>query len=304
MQVHLDPLILGSNPLVGVDHFISSRAIERNLRLNESARAQVFRAARNAGATGFTFTVTAETCRFLKVLDEAGDLDGISLYPLVPDDQLASTAAKDGVFSAISGFLEGQSLLSKVRTYTSGGASVVFQDPVRAIKTYLSGEVERVRVSAPSAKVPALLLQESPTDLAAAFQATDLLTEIHNHLLERCGVVPGYQTRNFARFVSFFDSCGLNSGDAIFMAPFNPIGFQMTPSREECESSLYKLRKSHVVAISILAGGRCTLAEAIEYLRGIKGIAAVAVGVSSINHATETFRALGSSSISTPGAVR
>lgn len=300
MQVNLDPLILGSNPLVGVDHFISSRAIERNLRLNEGARVQVFRSARDAGATGFTFTVTSETCRFLKALDESGDLEGISLYPLVPDDQLASTAAKDGVFSAVAGFLEGQSLMSKVRTYTSGGASVVFQDPVRAIKTYLSGEVERVRISAPSAKVSTLLLQEAPSDLAAAFEAKHLLTEIHNHLLDRCGLFPGYQTRNFARFVSFFTSCGLRSEDAIFMAPFNPIGFQMTPSREACETSLSSLKNAPVIAISILAGGRCTLTEAVEYLRGIRGIGSVAVGVSSINHATETFRTLGRLPFFTP----
>ena len=49
------------------------------------------------------------------------------------------------------------------------------------------------------------------------------------------------------------------------MAPFNPIGFQMNPSKDVCELSL-KHNQPNFIAISVLAGGAISPNEASEYI--------------------------------------
>ena len=76
------------------------------------------------------------------------------------------------------------------------------------------------------------------------------------------------------------------------MTPFNRIGFQMNPSRGECEVCASHLSGAEVMAISILAGGYLGLGEAIDYLRRLHGLSRVAVGVSPEQHAAGTFTKL------------
>jgi hypothetical protein len=75
-------------------------------------------------------------------------------------------------------------------------------------------------------------------------------------------------------------------------APFNKVGFQMNPLREDCEKMLAELPQPNVIAISILAAGYLSPSEAIDYLATLPNIKGVAVGVSKESHARETFRLL------------
>jgi hypothetical protein len=79
--------------------------------------------------------------------------------------------------------------------------------------------------------------------------------------------------------------------EKVIMAPFNKVGFQMNPSREECEEALREC-KHDVIAMSTLAAGYLKPAEAYEYLFRLPNIRSVVVGVSSKKHAEETFRLL------------
>jgi triosephosphate isomerase len=80
--------------------------------------------------------------------------------------------------------------------------------------------------------------------------------------------------------------------DILIMTPFNSIGFQMNPSRESCETCLSRMSDANVIAMSILAGGYISLNDAVTYVRHCSGISGVAVGVSSLDHAENTFRKL------------
>ena len=75
----------------------------------------------------------------------------------------------------------------------------------------------------------------------------------------------------------------------MFAAPFNPLGFQMCPSREACEATLQDLAGSTVIGFSVLAAGYLGLDEAVRYVAGLRGLAGVAVGASTIEHACQTF---------------
>ena len=93
--------------------------------------------------------------------------------------------------------------------------------------------------------------------------------------------------------IFFLESLGdINFGDVVIAAPFNKLGFQMDPSKAECEKALASVDGANVIAISILAAGYLKPSEAIEYVAGLPNIAGVSVGVSKEQHARETFRLL------------
>ena len=75
----------------------------------------------------------------------------------------------------------------------------------------------------------------------------------------------------------------------VIEAPFNAAGFQMCPSREECEKALEYVQKAEVIAFSILAAGYLKLPEAFAYASTLKGLSGIALGVSSEQQAVATF---------------
>ena len=83
-----------------------------------------------------------------------------------------------------------------------------------------------------------------------------------------------------------FDEWGIEK--PLIMASFNKAGFQMNPSREECERCLRE-HDVDVLAMSTLAAGYLKPKEAYEYLFSLPNIESVVVGVSTKEHAEETF---------------
>lgn len=70
------------------------------------------------------------------------------------------------------------------------------------------------------------------------------------------------------------------------------LGFQMNPSRDECERALRSLDDPFLIAISVLAAGYLRLEDAAEYLASLPNIKGAAVGVSKQKHAEQTFTLL------------
>jgi hypothetical protein len=137
-----------------------------------------------------------------------------------------------------------------------------------------------------------VLLHEVITDLGLSLQAKELFDSYMQHVRAKYHVPPGFVTRNFVRFVNLFRESGLSLKDIVIMTPFNKIGFQMNPSRQSCEASLLGLTEGTVVAMSTMAGGYLNLDEAVEYLRTLQNISGIVVGVSSEEHAQQTFARL------------
>ena len=105
-------------------------------------------------------------------------------------------------------------------------------------------------------------------------------------------IKPGFNTRNFAYLVNKLNEWDISSRDVVIAAPFNKMGFQMDPSKVECEKALTSLDEANVIAISILAAGYLKPLEAMEYIASLPNIGGVAVGVSKEQHAQQTFKLL------------
>jgi len=183
----------------------------------------------------------------------------------------------------------------KARTLARGAISAMKLDPIDMLGAYVDMELESyLRVKPENAKLGAVMLHELVTDLGISFQATHLFDSFIQHIRQKYACRPGFVTRNFAKFLKFFQDERLSLKDVVIMTPFNKAGFQMNPSRESCEAGLANLKEGDVVAMSIMAGGYLTLDESIEYLKGLMNVCGAVVGVSSTEHASQTFTRLGS----------
>jgi hypothetical protein len=102
-------------------------------------------------------------------------------------------------------------------------------------------------------------------------------------------VTAGFNTGNFAFLVNKLVEWDIDIDKVLIAAPLNKLGFQVTPSIEECEKALHLFSEPSVIAISILAAGYVSPKEAAEYITSLPNIKGVAVGVSKEKHAKDTF---------------
>ena len=138
-------------------------------------------------------------------------------------------------------------------------------------------------------RLESVLLHQVVTDLALALDMGWLFKE-YVSFVSRKKITPGFNTGNFVYLVDKFSEWGIDLGEVLILAPFNKVGFQMTPSREECEGALGRLGVPVVIAMSVLASGFVAPVEAAKYISGLPNIRGLALGVSKVSQAEESFR--------------
>ena len=290
-------LILGSNPIVGVDHASADRARKILRSMNDERTLDVVRAAIRAGASGFTFSPEEQMIAILKTLRDAGETSEISLYPVLPAlGKYWPAYLSRGVFGLMNAVLEDLSWGAKARALLKGGAMALTSDPLSAIGLYVDIELEKIQAASPKGwRIDRVFLGEAFTDMIVSLRSYGLIRAFDQAVRRAPGATPGLQTRNLARLLSTRKDWDTGRPLAI-MAPFNPIGFQMTPDREACEAQAESSKDVEFVAISILAAGQVSLKSAVDYLAPRRNyIHSIVVGTSSPTHAIETFSYLGQS---------
>ena len=282
-------LLVGDNPFHNISHLSQERARARTEDPSDPKfAASLIMAAMDNGANGFFFSVSETTLSILKELDVQGVLGRLHLYPMVPyaleyvrlatqRGGIPSLAKKLGWEMVKSGNVE--ALFFFVKGAWSG-------DLATLMKMYLAYELSRIRDSVKSkVKFDAVFLHQLITDMALALNLERLIKSYIEYLLHK-KITPGFNTGNFAFLVNKFVEWNIDLSKIIIAAPFNKVGFQVTPSIEECEKALRLLPQPNVIAISILAAGYINPKEAIEYIAALPNIKGVAIGVSKEKHAS------------------
>jgi hypothetical protein len=163
-------------------------------------------------------------------------------------------------------------------------------NPEALLRTYLSYEISRIKSAAgKDARIESVLLHEVITDMALALNLDWLFLAYSRYLL-KCDITPGFNTCNFPTLVTKLKELDWDLEQVLIAAPFNRVGFQMNPSREECERALAGLKVPVAIAISVLAAGYLKLPEAVDYIAGLSNVKGVAVGLSKEEHARQTFK--------------
>jgi hypothetical protein len=288
-------LLIGDNPFQGVSHLSQERIRARGETLTDPSHAAelVITSAEN-GADGFMFTANETSLSIIRAIGKRRGCNQLQLYALVPDArELVRVAGTAGGVVGLARNLVKEVVFSlNFRALTNGLRGILSTEPSSLLKSYLIYEVFRVKSAADKqATLVSLLLHEVVTDMALALNM-DWLFKTHIDFMKSLGIKPGFETRNFSYLVKKFEEWGMDFRGILIATPFNPVGFQMCPSREECEEMLAKIPEAEVIAFSILAGGYLKLPEAIKYVANLPSLKGVAVGVSKKEQAYETFKLL------------
>jgi hypothetical protein len=285
-------LLVGDNPFHGISHLSQERSRARDRRIDSvDYAAELVRISCENGADGFMFTVSDTTLSIIEALRESGTIRNMELYAIVPYSyEYVRIATQTGGVSGLAKKIGKQIALSgNVRGILMGLKGIVFTDLGAILKTYVTYEVSRIKSAAGNeTRLNSILLHEVVTEMALAY-GLDWLFKGYIDFMINMGINPGFETRNFAYLVHKFKEWHIDFRDCVIATPFNKAGFQMNPSKTECEEALVSIADSKVVAMSVLAGGYIKPVDAFEYLRSLSNISGVVVGVSKESQARETF---------------
>jgi hypothetical protein len=286
-------LLVGDNPFHGISHLSQERARARGEGAGSPEKAaELVLASLQNGANGFAFSVSELTLSILRSIrkQNSGSLD---LYPMVPYAfEYVRIATQTGT-PGLARKLAKQIVLSGgPRAIATGARAVLTMNPSSLLSTYLTYEISRVKSSAGKRmNIVSLVLNEVMTDLALGLNL-DWLFKSYVKFLSRRKIIPGFNTRNFPFFVQKFKEWNIDTRDILIATPFNRAGFQMNPSKLECEKTLADLANPTVLAISILAAGYLRPPAAFEYLTELPNLKGIVAGVSTEQQARTTFTLL------------
>lgn len=288
-------LLVGDNPFHNISHLSQERTRLRGKStiLPDHAANLIHLAVEN-GANGFMFSVSETTLSILRILREREEIEGLSLYGIVPYAyEYVKLATQVGGIPGLAKRIGARIVVSgNLRGIATGITGFLRMDPAAIMKTYLTYEISRMRSFAgKKAHIECVLLHEVVTDLALAL-GMDWLFKSYVNYMQKAKIKPGFNTVNFTHLVRKLKDCNIDLNHVVIASPFNKIGFQMPPSQERCEDTLRGLNSPILIAISVLAAGYLRPQEAIEYIAALPNIKGVVVGVSKERHATETFRLL------------
>jgi hypothetical protein len=286
-------ILVGDNPFHGVSHVSRERSLLRDSNVIDTrfAAELVMSSAAN-GANGFTFTVGDTT---LAILDEINKskLENIVYYPLVPNvTEMVRTAGSTGGLPGLAKEMA-KRLTFRIdrRLLANLVKGALFNDPGSLFKTYLIYEYIRLKHSigkSTGGSLRSILLHEIVTDMALALDM-GWLFRTHIALMGELGLKPGFETRNLPYMVRQLRKWQIDPTNLVIEAPFNAVGFQMCPSRADCEAALEYFQNAEVIAFSVLAAGYLQPLDAFSYVSGLRGLTGLAIGVSNKEQAVSTF---------------
>jgi hypothetical protein len=284
-------LLVGDNPFHGVSHLSQNKARERTAEIsNPEYCADLIKLAMENGADGFMFSVSEVTLNIIKSLSAKGISP--KLYAITPAAsdyvRLASKLGTPGMAIHLAKQIVAS---GNIMAIINGCKGVLLQNPASIMKAFLYYEIYRIRgVSISHAKPYCFLLHELITEMALALNL-DWLFKSYVDFMVGLKIKPGFETRNSPMLINGLIKLGVDLTKIVIVAPYNKIGFQMNPSKEECEKALVNIPDTEVIAMSVLASGYIKLPEAVEYINGISDIKGIVVGISKEQHAKD-FRTL------------
>jgi len=294
MPERLTSFLVGDNPFHGISHLSQERARARSQgqdRENAERAAHLVKLSLENGANGFMFSVDETTLSILRILSERNGIENAGLYAIVPYAyEYVRRATQTGGVSGLARKLCQEMIFSSnAKVIVLNMSGLIRFDPSAFLKTYVAYEMTRIKSAVKGhACLKSVLLHEIVTDMALALNL-DHLFKSYVQFMEKFGVKPGFETQNFAYLAKKFSEWDIDFSRITITASFNKVGFQMNPSKIECERALEYVHGAEVIAMSILAAGYLKPADAISYLANLQGISGVVVGVSKEDHATETF---------------
>lgn len=279
----LKSIILGDNPFTGVDHLSCERGRERvsNPKKFENAL-NIMEYCHKKGINKMVLGSNPLAHDFINYVRENSNLiKSLEFYPLIPYAQgYIIKIDEKGVLNTLKEIVNSKSLGMGLKLISKGGLGYLKKDLFTLFKLLIDIELLTFK----ELNIKTVFLHETLTDLAMALELRNIVEVFQNHLEDEHQLKAGLVTKNFPHLISKLDKWNLKIPN--IMTSFNKAGFQMNPSRNECEKYLKKYN-GEIIAMSPLAGGYNNPTEAFDYLTPFSGVKKIVVGISSISHAEE-----------------
>lgn len=284
-----DKLILGHNQFFGVNHLSSARGVATEQYFSSTENViSLVRTAYRAGVSGLMLSTHERARAIAEALRADPELSsGLHIHILLPYmAKYVRMANERGLVSMLEEILTQATWAERMAIGLKAGIGVVSKDLLAILAALIKIELLPFK----GLNVQSVFLHNSLTDMLAALRAKEVVQFFVKNIGEEHGACPAFCTLSAGLTMSFFRDIGLEA--PVIMAPFNPAGFQMNPSRERCEQLLQEY-SCHMVAMSVLAAGYVKPADAARYLSSVAGIDSIIFGASSPGHVTELSNVLG-----------
>jgi len=264
------PLILSTRPFLGASALTKQANLDCLVRFSRPENtASVVTAAAGQGV-GAIAPMNDPT--LLRALDLARASCSVQVYPIIPNVLGYVREATDyGMVGA------GIRQVRRLRIGDLLGLGIRGLANIRGVmarnfSTILSLLIEVEMAAFKKFRPPLVLLHGQVTDIAVAFGNQEALRIFADVIRRRFGAEPGVVTNNFAALLHALNQWRIDI--EVIVAPFNPQGFLMKPTKQVCESLLRETDR-FIIADKIGTGDAESLKGAFEYLHGLEIHAAV-----------------------------
>ncbi len=282
------PLILGHNPLIGVDHLSQQRARDREQQFAEMSRlVELVRDSIRTGVRGLMVSTHSRVREILPQLAADEEIrSSLRLYPIIPyAADYVRKSNQSGLTSTIVEAVRAAGATSRVSMAARAALAGITRSPFGPLGSLVDAELLAFR----GLNVDAVFLHNVLTDLLLGWRSGNVLAFFSRYVERKHGIRAGFVTMNYPTLTQTLVDHGVQR--PLVLASFNSIGFQMNPSREACEAEL-GIERSDVIAMSILASGLLSPRDAAKYINQFPAIRSVVFGASTADHIRETSRLL------------
>ena len=288
-NVFPDPIIFGHNQFFGINHLSAARGAETEEYFQDPKKiVDLIAFAYNLGARGLMLSTHEKAVTIAAEIVRRPTLKkNLNVYILLPYmAKYVKKANERGLVNMVFELLKTGGLSTNFRIGLKGSVGVLTKDPLALLKTLIDLELLPFK----KLNLRAVFLHNSLTDLTAGLKLKDIFPFFVDYIARKHQVAPGFCTLTSGLSMKFIYESGLEK--PLIMAPFNPAGFQMSPSQKECEWALKRF-PAKVIAMSVLAAGYSNPEKAASYIHSLPAIRSVIFGSSNPQHIEKniaTFR--------------
>lgn len=280
----MDRVLFGDNQFFGVNHMSEEKARAQSMRFQDlQAVIDVLDAAYQEGIRTFMCTThdrVSEVCdHFRANRDRYPDY---RFYPCMPyAHKYANAVTEHGMIEALRMFLPDDGAGGAFGAMVKGGVALASKDVRAIMQLLIDAEMKMFQ----GLSTPVIFMQNVVTDLLLGVGMKDALKYFADHVRDKYGAEPGFITMNLPMLLDMLDE--LKIDNPIVCANINRLGFRMCGGVDLYEKTI-ATRRFRPIAMSVLASGALSPAEAIGYVCKQPKIEAIVFGASSRANIRET----------------
>ena len=283
----LEKIIMGHNPLFGVDHLSQEKGNQKELKFEDTfLLTEVLNYANQLGVKAVMMSSHPRASTIANILKTNSNLSDMKVYPLLPYiAKYVRQANEKGITNLLTDILSKANFSQKFSIMINGAQSLLGRDIDRTIRLLVDIEFLDFK----DLNIGAIFMHDSLVDLALGLGAEVLLETFKDHIESKYNVPAGFITKNINNFRAKVDVRGWK--DYLVMASINKTGFFVNPDLNTAINAIEE-PGMNFIGMSTLSGGALKPEEAYQFLGKIKNINSVVVGMSQKEHIKETVEAI------------